>query len=52
MKQDLELLLKRTAFKEDYTIGTLGYTDTQRQHGKRHAGVHSCWTKRQGWLGE
>jgi hypothetical protein len=25
MKQDLELLLKRTAFKEDYTIGNLGY---------------------------
>lgn len=25
MKQDLELYLKRTAFKEGYTIGTLGY---------------------------
>jgi hypothetical protein len=26
MKQDLELLVKRTVFKGSYTIGTLGYT--------------------------
>ena len=25
MKQDLELLLKRIAFKKDHTIGKLGY---------------------------
>jgi len=39
MKQDLELLLKRTAFKADYTIGNLGYIGYD-EHNNTVENVH------------